>query len=185
MCEYGRMFRCTWRWLGVNYSPRDKQRPMMKKVFLKNLFMAFAMVATLYKISRKYLDMYICFLSSFFISLCRNYLFASFILFFFHSLTIVLLRYFMCKVEESFYFYLILFNLRIIIPQKYSFLAFFFYLLSSRIFIFCLYKYQIACTNNTFSNNRYTYCLSANRIIYSCISQICESTKENLYISLV
>lgn len=123
MCEYGRMFRCTWRWLGVNYSPRDKQRPMMKKVFLKNLFMAFAMVATLYKISRKYLDMYICFLSSFFISLCRNYLFASFILFFFLS-TIVLLRYSMCKVEEFFKFYLILFNLRIIISKNIPFLFF-------------------------------------------------------------
>lgn len=160
------MFRCTWRWLGVvNYSPRDKQRPMMKKVFLeKNLFMALAIFVILYRISRKYLDMYICFLSSFFffisfsdkiihlpLSLCSPSL----------SLTIVLLRYSMCKVEEFFYFIYFLFNLRIIIPKNIPFL------LSSSIFFLLEFFFYFICTNDILLTNRYITCLQTKLFIHA------------------
>jgi len=69
------MFRCT-RWFGVNYFHRDKQRPMVKKVFPETnytnpLYSVCDIRDIIYKISRKSLDIEceICFLFSFFASL--------------------------------------------------------------------------------------------------------------------
>lgn len=87
------MFRCT-RWFGVNYFHRDKQRPMVKKVFPETnytnpLYSVCDIRDIIYKISRKSLDIEceICFPLFFFrLSFYRNYLFASSLWFFSLSL---------------------------------------------------------------------------------------------------